>query len=190
MIYEPKSKSFTKNGEAIHAWLSTGIHNDSNNTDLFSVNNSNNNSPNLLNKNNRLGVTFNGNYMKQKKLGYAHGKTVNLYIVYELKNKRVDNSDFTVQNGLFGAVKITKNAYTSHHKHEGYGICFDSESSFSFGNRIDAKNVTIFGVNTSNNSHSTNKTQNIYALGKDFVQEINNTTIYAEICIVITLQWR
>ena len=73
-LFEPKSKSFAKNGEVIHAWLSTGIHNDSNNTDLFSVNNSNNNSPTLLNKNNRLGVTFNGNYMKQNKLGYTHGK--------------------------------------------------------------------------------------------------------------------
>ena len=29
-------------------------------------------------------------------------------------------------------------------------------------------------------SHSTNKTQNIYVLGKDFVQGINGTTIYAE----------
>ena len=65
-LFESKSKSFTKNREAIHAWISTGIHNDSNNTDLFSVNNSNNNSPTLLNKNNRLRVTFNGNYMKQK----------------------------------------------------------------------------------------------------------------------------
>ena len=66
-LFELKSKAFTKNGGAIHAWISTGIHNDSNNTDLFSVNNSNNNSPTLLNKNNRLGVTFNGNYMKQNK---------------------------------------------------------------------------------------------------------------------------
>ena len=118
--------------------------------------------------------------MKQKKLGYAHGKIVNLSIVYELKNRRVDNPSFTVQNGLFGAVKITKNVNTSHYKYEGYGICFDSESSFSFGNRIDAKNVIIFGVNTSNNSHSINKTQNIYVLGKYFVQGINNTAIYAE----------
>ena len=38
----------------------------------------------------------------------------------------------------------------------------------------------IFGVNTSNSSHSTNKTQSIYVLGEDFVQGINNTTIYAE----------
>ena len=39
-LFEPKPKSFTRNGGAIHAWISTGIHNDSNNTDLFSVNNS------------------------------------------------------------------------------------------------------------------------------------------------------
>ena len=37
---------------------------------------------------------------------------------------------------------------------------------------IDAKNVIIFDVNTSNSSHSTNKTQNIFVLGKDFVQGI------------------
>ena len=79
---------------------------------MFSVNNSNNNSPTLLNKNNRLGVTFNGNYMKQSKLGYAHGKNVNLYVVCELKNRRIDSPDFTVQNGFFGTVKITKNANT------------------------------------------------------------------------------
>ena len=81
---------------------------------------------------------------------------------------------------MFGAVKITKNVITSHYRYEGYGICFDSESSSSFGNKIDAKNVIIFGVNTSNSSHSTNKTPNIYVLGKDFVQGINNTTIYAQ----------
>ena len=82
--------------------------------------------------------------------------------------------------GFFGTVKITKNANTSHYKYEGYGICFDGESSFGFGNRIDAKNLIIFGVNTSNSRHSTNKTQNIYVLGKGFVQGINITTIYDE----------
>ena len=179
-LFETKSKSFTRNGGAIHAWISTGIHNDSNNTDLFSVNNSNNNSPTLLNKNNRLGVTFNGDYTKQNKLGYSHGKIVNLYIVYQLKNRKIDNPDFTVQRGLFGAVKITKNANTSHYKYNGYGICFDGESEFTIGNIVKGKNVIIFGVDTSNSSLSTNKTQNIYVLGKDFVQGINNTTIYAE----------
>ena len=113
--------------------------------------------------------------MKQNKLGYAHGKIVDLYIVYELKNRRIDSPDFTVQNGLFGAVKITENANTSHYKYEGFGICFDGESSFSFGNRVDAKNVIIFGVNTSNSSHSTNKTQNIYVLGTIYAEKIYKT---------------
>ena len=147
---------------------------------MFSVNNSNNNSPTLLYKNNRLGVTFNRNYMKQNKLGYAHGKIITLYTVYELKNRTIDSPDFAVQNGLFGAVKITKNVNTSHYKYEVYGICFDSESSFSFGSKTDAKNVIILAANTINSSHSTNKSQNIYILGKYFVQGINNTTIYAE----------
>ena len=103
--------------------------------------------------------------MKQNKLSYAHGKIINLYVVYELKNRKVDSPGFNVQNGLFGAVQITKYVNTSHYKYEGYGICFNGESSFRFGNRIDAKNVIIFGVNISNSSHSTNKTQNIYILG-------------------------
>ena len=49
-LFEPNSKSFTRNGGDIHAWISTGIHNDSNSTYLFSVKNSNNNLPTLLNK--------------------------------------------------------------------------------------------------------------------------------------------
>ena len=48
-LFESKSKSFTRNGGAIHTWISTGIHNDSKNTDLFSANNSSNNSTTLLN---------------------------------------------------------------------------------------------------------------------------------------------
>ena len=99
-LFEPKSKSFSRNGWVVNSWISTGIHNDSNNTDLFSVNNSSNNSPTLLNQNNRLGVTFNGNYMKQNKLGYAY--------VYSLKNRTVNSPDLTVQNGLLELSKLQK----------------------------------------------------------------------------------
>ena len=118
--------------------------------------------------------------MKQNKLGYAHGTVVNIYIVDELKNKTISNTDFTVQNGLFGAVKLTKDVNTSIYGYSGYGICFDSGGSFTLGNISNGKNVIIFGVNTQNNIHSTNKTQNIYLMGKDFIQGINGTTIYAE----------
>ena len=79
-LFESRSKSFSKSCGSISSWKSTGIHNDSNNTDLFSVSNSNNILPTLLNQDNRFGVTFNGNYMKQNKVGYAHGSIVKIYI--------------------------------------------------------------------------------------------------------------
>ena len=125
-------------------------------------------------------VIFNGNYMKQNKLGYAPGNVVNIYIFYELKNRRINSPDFTAQNCLFGAVKITNGVDTSNYKYSGYGICFDRESYFTFGNITNGKNVIIFGCDMSFSSHSTTKTHNIYVLGKDFVQGINGTTAYAE----------
>ena len=179
-LFDPTSKSLSRNGKVVNSSISTGIHNDSNNTDLFSVKNSNNNSPTLLNQNNRLGVTFNRNYMKQNKIGYAHGTVVNIYAVYEFKNRSTENADFTVSSGLLGVVKITKDANTSNYGYSGYGNCFDSGDSFTSGNITNGKNVIIFAANTKHSIHSTNKTQNIYLMGKDFIQGINGTTIYTE----------
>ena len=159
---QSRNVEISRNEWVVNSWLSTGIHNDSNNTDLFSVNNSNNNSPTLLNQNNRLGVTFNGNYMKQNKLGYDHGSVVNTYIVYSLKNRNINSHDFTVQNELLGAIKITKDVNTSHYAYSGYGICFDSGGTFTFGNITNGKNVIIFGINTRNSIHLTNKTHFFY----------------------------
>ena len=77
-------------------------------------------------------------------------------------------------------MKLTKNTDTSKYGYSGYGICFDSGSNFNSGNITNGRNVIIFGVDTKNSIHSTNKTQNIYVMGKDFIQGISNTTIYAE----------
>ena len=118
--------------------------------------------------------------MKQSKIGYAHGTVVNIYIVYDLKNTKISNPDFTVQNALFGAGKITKDVDTSNYKYNGYGICFDGKSDFSFGNIANGKQVRIFDADMSFSSHSANKRQNIYVLRKYFVQGINGTTTYAK----------
>ena len=154
--------------------------NDSNNTDLFFVNNSNKNSGTLLNQSNRLGVPFNGNYMKQNKLRYAHDSVVNIYIVYSLKNRSIDSPDLTVQNGLFGGIKMIKDVSTSHYKYSGYGICFDGNSNFSIGNITKDKDVLIFGVDMSFSIHENNKLNNIYVLGECITQGINGTTLNAE----------
>ena len=53
---------------------------------------------------------------------------------------------FSLQNALFGAMQITKNADTSKYKYKGYDICFDGDALFSVGNINNGRNVAIFGV--------------------------------------------
>ena len=67
------------------------------------------------------------------------------------------------------------------HKHSGYGVGFDRKGEFSFGSRGFGRNVIIFGADMSSPVHANNKTKKILVLGKDFVQGLDNTTIYAEI---------
>ena len=85
-----------------------------------------------------------------------------------------------MQNALFGAIQITKNADTSKYKYKGYGICFDEGGSFSKGNISNGENVLIFGVDESSLVHANNKANNIHVTGDLFVQGINDTTLYAE----------
>ena len=42
------------------------------------------------------------------------------------------NTDFTINNCLFGSVKLAKNADPDKYKYSGYGIGFDSRSEFLF----------------------------------------------------------
>ena len=127
-------------------------------------------------------VKFNGNYFVQNKVLHPNtNNVVNIYIVYKLDPISFSrNTDYTIQNVLFGAIKIAKNTDTSKNKYEGYGICFDEGGTFSSGNINNGRNILIFGADTSSSIHNTNKTNNNYILGKDFVQGINDTTLYAE----------
>ena len=50
-------------------------------------------------------VTFYGSCLKQDKTTFTHGKTVNIYINYEIDLLNyVDSSDPTLEHILFGAV--------------------------------------------------------------------------------------
>ena len=85
-----------------------------------------------------------------------------------------------LRNCLFGAIKLTKSSDIGKYKYLGYGIGFGSRGSFSYPSGENGKNVIIFGADLSNSVHPNNKVNNILVLGKDFIQGINNTTIYAE----------
>ena len=50
----------------------------------------------------------------------------------------------------------------------------------NFYRTTNAKNVIIFGADMSSSILATNRANNIYVMGKDFIQGINDTTIYAE----------
>ena len=55
-------------------------------------------------------VEFSESCLKEDKVTFNHGKIVNIYIVYEI-SKNINTSDYpTLENYLFGAVGLTKNA--------------------------------------------------------------------------------
>ena len=90
-----------------------------------------------------------------------------------------------MENCLFGAVSLTKNADIDKYKCCGYDIGFDRHGEFSSGNGL-GKNCIPFGAYLSSSSpHDNNKKNNILVLGKDFAQGINGKAIYAEKCYKI-----
>ena len=78
-------------------------------------------------------VKFSGICIKHDKTTFNPGKTVNIYIVYDLKSN-LNSFDPTLQNCLFGAIKLTKNSDTDEYEYAGYGIGFDSKGTFSHQN--------------------------------------------------------
>ena len=56
-----------------------------------------------------LSYEVNGSCVKQDKIIYTHGKTVNIYIVYEVSKNFNISSHPTLENCLFGAISLTKN---------------------------------------------------------------------------------
>ena len=101
-------------------------------------------------------VKFNGSCLKQDKIMFNHG-IVNIYIVYSLKSTLNYNEVITLENCLFGAVKLTKNADISKYKYYGYGIGFDGKGAFSCPSGGFGNSVIIFGVDMSSSVHVDSK---------------------------------
>ena len=120
----------------------------------------------------RMHVSLSGNHVQQNKVLIPNNNNItNIYCVYKIDSIASTRDDtFTVQNALFGAMEITKNADTSKYNYKGYGICFDEGGTLSMGNINNGRNVIIFGVHENSVIHSNNKTNNIYIMGDGFVQ--------------------
>ena len=181
LLYECKAFSFKYTSSKINLWKSTGVNNYSRDSDIDAVSVATTSLPPLID-NERIRVRLEGAYFKQMRLLCSNNDNIvniyNVYLIDPISNLR--NTDYTVQNALFGSAKITKNATdTSKHKYEGYRICFDEGGTFNKGGINNGRNTLIFGVHENSLVHANNKA-NIYVMGDLFVQGINDTTLYAE----------
>ena len=75
------------------------------------------------------------------------------------------NTDFTLNDCLFGYVKLNKTADLDKYKFRGYGIGFDSRSEISFTDGSVEKDVIILGADMSLSVHIDNKNKDILILG-------------------------
>ena len=107
--------------------------------------------------------------------------------MFKMFLRHLQNSNFVFKNCLFGAIKIsnTTNSDTDKWQYSGYGVGFDSASSFTHPDGGNGKNVIFFGADLSNSKHANNKTQSVLVLGHGLIQKINHSTIYAEKAVFI-----
>ena len=108
------------NTEKIPSWESKGL---SDEVVKPIATSSNSLAPELSSFINKIKVKFNGSCLKQDKITYTRETIVNIYIVYKLSSNH-NNFDFSLENCLFGEVKLTTNADIDKYKYSGYGIGF------------------------------------------------------------------
>ena len=175
LVFKPMYKFFKTSVKGITTYVSSWGSKGLSNKKICSVTTSNfNQAPSLACDNVRIKLKSVGALLKQDKITCNHGTTVNIYIVYRLSPSIT--SDITLENCLSGAVKLTKNLKIT--TYSGYGMAFDSNEVFLIQGY--GKNIIIFGADLSSSVHANNRTDKFLVLGKDFIQEINGTKIYAE----------
>ena len=191
LVYECKIDSFIFDNKKISKWKSTGVLNISDYYSMNGIKDTKNETP-ILKSDEKMYVYLKGSHFQQNNVlttnndHVINDNVINIYTVYKLDPITSKDTTFTIQNALFGAMQITKNADTSKYNYKGYGICFDESEEFThirkrgnFSDTTDGRNVIIFGVDISFSKLANNKANNIYVMGKDYIQKINDTKIYA-----------
>ena len=159
------------NGRYIYYWQSKGLSDERINSitaSNYSV------TPFLDYYGTKTRVECSGSCLKQDKVTFNQRKIVNIYIVYEI-SKSINISDYpTLENCLFGAVTLTKNADIDKYGYSGYGIGFDRHGSFSFPGTGLGRNVLIFGADMSSSTKIDNREKDILILSKDPTQGLEH----------------
>ena len=126
-IFQPISKclkvAYVNNINYILSWKSRGL----NDIKIESIK-TNNYLLNLRTDNydmSKIRIKFNGSFLNRFPLTILYRDIVNIYIVYEITSDYSSINYPTLENCLFGSVKLTKNADIDKYRYPGYGIGFD-----------------------------------------------------------------
>ena len=176
LLFQPMYQYFervtdsTNNNIYAHYLQSKGLSNEK--LKAPGTNSNNDLAPILKYNGSKVSLQFSGDCLNQNKVTHNHGKTVNTYIVYKL-SPHTASTDFTIKNGLFGAVNLTRSSDFEKYQYSGYGISSDIRSSFTHPDGSYGVNVIIFGCDMSSSSHSNNRGESIFILGRSLIQELN-----------------
>ena len=178
LVFEPMQRYFKRivgsgDGKHIYYWKSKGLSDER----INSIKTSDYGITPYLSyyDTNKIRVKFDGGCLKQDQGTLLHGGIVNIYIVYEITDNFNVSSYPTLENCLFGTVKLTKNADIDKYGYSGYGIGFDRHGSFSFPGTGLGRNVIIFGVDMSSSTKIDNRKKDILILGKGPTQGLEHT---------------
>ena len=114
LVFQLVYKYFERVGSEISSWESKGL-----SSENIYVTASDGRVLRIVYDNVKIKVKFIGDLLKLNKVAYNHGPVVNIYIIYRLIPITKD-SIVTLQNCLFGAVKLTKNTDIDKYKYSGY----------------------------------------------------------------------
>ena len=124
---------------------------------------------------NKIRVKPDEGCLKKDQGTFLHGGIGNVYIVYEV-SKNINIRGYpALENCLFGAVSLTKNADIDKYGYSDYGIGFDRHGSFSFPGTGSGENLMIFGVDMSTSTNIDSRKKNILILGKGPTQGLEHT---------------
>ena len=177
LVYQPMYRYFKTiagvgNGSYIYYWQSKGL----SDKRIYSIKTLNNSiTPNLNSYGTKTRVEFKGRCLKQDKIMYTHGKIISVYIVYEIVSGYSGIIYLTLQNAVFGAVKLTKNADIDKYRYSFLGGGF-------------GKNVIIFGVDMSS-STKTDRKKDILILVKGLTQGSEHTLTTEKMYSINSSDW-
>ena len=142
LVFQSVYKYIGKTEDKVTSWKSRGFYDEK---IIHTVASTDKSTTKTIYDNARIKVRFNGDLLRQNQATYNHGTIVNIYIVYETTSD-TKTSNITLENCLFGAIKLTKSSDIDKYKYPGYGIGFDSRRIFSHPSGGNGANVIISGA--------------------------------------------